>query len=226
VGLAPGALYPGDQPWVNKDTYGRLKERLEERLQSMAGLSLTKEALLLNLALAFQEALSLVPADTQSEPDVSLYDHLRLTAAIAHALWLYHRGAPSVEDLRRDGKKFLLVVGDLGGIQGHIYRISGAETGVGGIAKRLRARSLEVSLAAETMALGILRSLGLTPLNRILGAGGKFYLLLPNTEEAQEALEEAQETWGRWALRRGEALYPTWPPWPLRVKSSATSPGS
>jgi CRISPR-associated protein Csm1 len=208
VGLAPGALYPEAGVPMGKATYGRLVERLEARLSEMARLSLTKEALLLNLALAFQEALSLVPADTQSEPDVSLYDHLRLTAAIAHALWLYHRGAPSVEDLRRDGKKFLLVVGDLGGIQGHIYRISGAETGVGGIAKRLRARSLEVSLAAETMALGILRSLGLTPLNRILGAGGKFYLLLPNTEEAREALEEAREAWGRWALRRGGSLVP------------------
>jgi CRISPR-associated protein Csm1 len=206
VGLAPGALYPEAGVPMGKATYGRLVERLEARLSEMARLSLTKEALLLNLALAFQEALSLVPADTQSEPDVSLYDHLRLTAAIAHALWLYHGGQPSVEELRRDGKKFLLVVGDLGGIQGHIYRISGAETGVGGIAKRLRARSLEVSLAAETMALGILRSLGLTPLNRILGAGGKFYLLLPNTEEAREALEEAREAWGRWALRRGGSL--------------------
>ncbi|MDT7910216.1 type III-A CRISPR-associated protein Cas10/Csm1 [Thermus sp.] len=208
VGLAPGALYPEASVPMGKATYGRLVERLEARLSEMARLSLTKEALLLNLALAFQEVLSLVPADTQSEPDVSLYDHLRLTAAIAHALWLYHDGQPSVEELRRDGKKFLLVVGDLGGIQGHIYRISGAETGVGGIAKRLRARSLEVSLAAETMALGILRSLGLTPLNRILGAGGKFYLLLPNTEEARKVLEEAREAWGRWALRRGGSLVP------------------
>ena len=208
VGLAPGALYPGDRPGVNKGTYGRLRERLEERLQAMARLSLTKEALLADLALAFQEVLSLVPADTQSEPDVSLYDHLRLTAAIAHALWLYHGGSPSVEDLRRDGEKFLLVVGDLGGIQGHIYRIAGAETGVGGVAKRLRARSLEVSLAAETLALGILRQIGLTPLNRIMGAGGKFYLLLPNTEEAGKVLEEAQEAWGRWALGRGGSLVP------------------
>ncbi|WP_448567848.1 type III-A CRISPR-associated protein Cas10/Csm1 [Thermus sp.] len=208
VGLAPGALYPEARVQMGKNTYGRLVERLEDRLRAMAGLSLTREALLANLALAFQEVLSLVPADTQSEPDVSLYDHLRLTAAIAHALWLYHGANPSVEDLRRDGEKFLLVVGDLGGIQGHIYRISGAETGVGGIAKRLRARSLEVSLAAEAMALGLLRSLGLTPLNRILGAGGKFYLLLPNTPEAQKALEEAREAWGRWALRRGGSLVP------------------
>lgn len=208
VGLEGGGLYPEERPNVSKDVYKRLLERLEGRLEEMARLSLGKEALLLNLALALQETLSLVPSDTQSEPDVSLYDHLRLTAAIAHALWLFHGGSPSAQDLRQDGEKFLLVVGDMGGIQGHIYRIAGAEAGVGGIAKRLRARSLEVSLAAEAMALGLLRHLGLTPLNRILGAGGKFYLLLPNTPEAVASLEEARKDWGRWALKRGGSLVP------------------
>ena len=208
VGLEAGGLYPEERPNVSKDVYKRLLERLEGRLSEMARLRLTKEALLLNLALAFQETLSLVPSDTQSEPDVSLYDHLRLTAAIAHALWLFHGGSPSAQDLRQDEEKFLLVVGDMGGIQGHIYRIAGAEAGVGGIAKRLRARSLEVSLAAEAMALGLLRHLGLTPLNRILGAGGKFYLLLPNTPEAVASLEEARKDWGRWALKRGGSLVP------------------
>jgi len=208
VGLEAGGLYPEERPNVSKDVYKRLLERLEGRLEEMARLRLTKEALLLNLALAFQETLSLVPSDTQSEPDVSLYDHLRLTAAIAHALWLFHGGSPSAQDLRQDEEKFLLVVGDMGGIQGHIYRIAGAEAGVGGIAKRLRARSLEVSLAAEAMALGLLRHLGLTPLNRILGAGGKFYLLLPNTPEAVASLEEARKDWGRWALKRGGSLVP------------------
>lgn len=208
VGLEAGGLYPEERPNVSKDVYKRLLERLEGRLEEMARLSLGKEALLLNLALALQETLSLVPSDTQSEPDVSLYDHLRLTAAIAHALWLFHGGSPSAQDLRQDEEKFLLVVGDMGGIQGHIYRIAGAEAGVGGIAKRLRARSLEVSLAAEAMALGLLRHLGLTPLNRILGAGGKFYLLLPNTPEAVASLEEARKDWGRWALKRGGSLVP------------------
>lgn len=208
-GLVPGAPYPERHPNVRKEVYGRLLERLEARLRALKTLpSLSAETLLFSLAAAFQEGLSLVPADTQSEPDVSLYDHLRLTAAIAHALWLYHGEAPRVEDLRRDGEKFLLAVGDLGGIQGHIYRIAGAETGVGGIAKRLRARSLEVSLAAEALALGLLKAVGLTPLNRLMGAGGKFYLLLPHTEEALEALETARKRWGEWALKNGASLLP------------------
>ncbi|MEZ0322333.1 MAG: type III-A CRISPR-associated protein Cas10/Csm1 [Thermus sp.] len=208
-GLIPGSFYPESTPNVREEVYGRLAERLERRLSALEKApSLSLEGLLMGLAAAFQEVLSLVPADTQSEADVSLYDHLRLTAAIAHALWLYHGENPSVEDLRREGEKFLLAVGDLGGIQNHIYRIAGAETGVGGIAKRLRARSLEVSLAAEVMALGILQGVGLTPLNRILGAGGKFYLLLPNTPRAEETLQKAQKAWGRWALEGGGSLLP------------------
>ncbi len=208
VGLAPGALYPEGRPHISKDVYRKLLERLEKRLEAMQNLTLTKEALLMNLALAFQETLSLVPTDTQSEPDVSLYDHLRLTAAIAHALWRYHGENPTQAELKEDGEKFLLVVGDMGGIQGHIYRIASAETGVGSIAKRLRARSLEVNLATESLSLSILRGLGLTPLNRIMGAGGKFYLLLPHTEEAKALLEKVGVEWGRWALERGGSLVP------------------
>ncbi|WP_038056706.1 type III-A CRISPR-associated protein Cas10/Csm1 [Thermus amyloliquefaciens] len=208
-GLKPGAPYPESCPNIRKEVYHRLFERVKEGMEDLARRPpKDPQVLLLSLAALFQESLALVPADTQSEPDVSLYDHLRLTAAIAHALWAYHGGKASVADLRQDGEKFLLVVGDFGGIQGHIYRIAGAETGVGGIAKRLRARSLEVSLAAEAMALGLLRRIGLTPLNRLMGAGGKFYLLLPNTEEARRALEEAQRAWGEWALRGGASLLP------------------
>lgn len=208
-GLKQGAPYPTEKPNIRKDVYGRLEDLLNKRMQALRQTPPTSPlALLLSLAAALQESASLVPADTQAEPDVSLYDHLRLTAAIAHALWLYHGERPQVSDLRQDGEKFLLVVGDLGGIQGHIYRVAGAETGVGGIAKRLRARSLEVSLAAEAMALGLLREVGLTPLNRIMSAGGKFYLLLPNTLRAVEVLKAHLRAWEEWAFANGASLIP------------------
>ncbi|MER3426218.1 MAG: type III-A CRISPR-associated protein Cas10/Csm1, partial [Thermoleophilia bacterium] len=72
----------------------------------------------------------------------------------------------------------------------------------------LRARSLEVSLVAEAMGLGLLQRLDLPPLLRILSAGGRFYLLLPNRNEVCSALEEAAETWQRWALEEGGSLVP------------------
>lgn len=209
VGQKPGEAYPEENPNVSSNTYWRLAERLDARLVELARLNLSLEALLSNLLGVFQELLWNVPSDTQGEPDVSLYDHLRLTGAIAAALWDYHRGSPSIEALKDSNpEKFLLVLGDLGGIQNHIYRIQGARTGVGGLAKRLRARSLEVSLAAEAMGLELLRRTGFTPLQRIMSAGGKFYLLLPNTEAVKQALEDVRQDWERWALEQGATLLP------------------
>ena len=209
VGLKPGLAYPTSKPNVSKDTYWRLAQRLDGRLGEMLRLSFNKEALLTSLMGSFQELLWNVPSDTQGEPDVSLFDHLRLTGAIAAALWAYHGASPSIEALRDEKpNKFLLVIGDLGGIQGHIYRIQGAQTGVGGLAKRLRARSLEVSLAAEAMGLELLRRTGFTPLQRVMSAGGKFYLLLPHTEPVLEALDAVRREWEGWALEQGATLLP------------------
>lgn len=209
VGLKPGEAYSQARPNVSHDTYWRVAERLDARLGELARLALSPEALLSNLLGIFQELLWNVPSDTQGEPDVSLYDHLHLTGAIAAALWTYHGGSPGVEALQDEKpEKFLLVLGDLGGIQSHIYRIQGAQNGVGGIAKRLRARSLEVSLAAEAMGLDLLRRTGFTPLQRIMSAGGKFYLLLPNTREVEKALDEVRQEWEEWALEQGATLLP------------------
>ncbi len=209
VGQKTGDAYPEGRPNVSRDTYGRVAERLDTRLEALAKLSLSPEALLSNLLGIFQELLWNVPSDTQGEPDVSLFDHLRLTGAIAAALRGYHGASPSIEALEdQTPEKFLLVMGDLGGIQSHIYRIQGAQTGVGGLAKRLRARSLEVSLAAEAMGLNLLDRTGFTPLQRIMSAGGKFYLLLPNTEEVNKALDEVRQGWEEWALEQGATLLP------------------
>jgi CRISPR-associated protein Csm1 len=209
IGLKPGAAYPRGEVKASRDTYWRVAGRLDERLAELAKLNPGPQALLSNLLGIFQELLWNIPSDTQGEPDVSLFDHLRLTGAIAAALWDYHGGNPSIEALKDEQpEKFLLVLGDLGGIQGHIYRIQGAQAGVGGLAKRLRARSLEVSLAAEAMGLELLQRCGLTPLQRIMSAGGKFYLLLPNTPKVQNALNQVRQEWEEWALGQGATLLP------------------
>ncbi len=218
--LEPGALFPlvSAEPSL---AYRELTDRLRARLADLAKKApIGPDALLANLNAFLLEAAWCVPSDTQSEPDVSLYDHLRLTAAFAAALWRHHElkdGEVRVERLREeDEKKFLLAIGDLGGIQRHIYRIREAEAGVGGIAKRLRARSLEVALATEAFARDVLDALGLTFLNRILSAGGRFALLLPAGALAGEkgrpvgdVLEAAAERWERWALENGATLVPT-----------------
>ncbi len=85
------------------------------------------------------------PSDPQgSIPDVSLFDHLKCVAAIASSVYLYHSesGTLSEPEIRRtDIKRFCLVVGDLSGIQNYIFDIASIGAG-GGVARRLRARSL------------------------------------------------------------------------------------
>ncbi len=211
--LSPLAVFPQAKSRLKLD-YLELVKRLQTRLQSLEKLRPREFSVwFANLQALLLEVAWAVPSDTQCEPDVSLYDHLRLTSAFAAALWRYHEhedGTVRPEPLRdEEPPKFLLVQGDLGGIQNHIYRIREAATGTGKIAKRLRARSLEVALATEAMAHELLEALGLPPANRILSAGGRFTLLVQNTAESRSVLETFQERWEQWALDGGATLIPS-----------------
>src|SRR5690606_30687902 len=96
-----------------------------------------------------------IPAATVGKvvPDISLYDHSKTTAALATAIYAYHSECQTLEiDRIKDDKdpKFLLVTGDLYGIQDFIFA-AGGSTGRAS-AKLLRGRSFSVSLIAELAA--------------------------------------------------------------------------
>ena len=112
----------------------------------------------------FMVFTSSVPAARAGQiiPDVSLYDHSKTTAALAVALYLYHRqtdtlSIPSVKDY--DTKKLLVVSGDFYGIQKFIFSDSG-EAGKNR-SKILRGRSFAVSLMAELAADMLCREIGI-----------------------------------------------------------------
>jgi CRISPR-associated protein Csm1 len=145
-----------------------------------------------------------LPSDTQeSFPDVSLFDHLRTTAAISSCLYLYHSSNESLNEKsvrKEDRQRFLLVAGDISGIQNYIFDI--ATGGVGGVARRLRARSQYVQLCCEVASHLVLRQLGLPiVIHTLLNSGGHFYLLLPNTEEVQKSIRDTQKRMDEWFLR-------------------------
>ena len=127
-----------------------------------------------------------IPSATNAVPDISLFDHLRTTAAIAVCL---HLAAESTDC------PFLLVAADLTGIQKYIYDI---RPGSGGLARRLRARSFQVAAYLESVSLGLLDRLQLPIAQRILFAGGKFYLLLPNTRRTAQILDQARIEVSEW----------------------------
>jgi len=136
--------------------------------------------------------------------DVSLYDHLRTTAALAGALYLYHRDTDSLDQkfIQDDSaKKFLLVSGDFYGIQSFIFRGGGEERHHR--AKLLRGRSFLVSLLVELAAEMLCeRLVGLTFLSVFFSAAGKFHLLAPNTERARQVIEEVREELNAWLHER------------------------
>ncbi len=86
-----------------------------------------------------------------------------------------------VEQALGTGTNFILVKGDLTGIQEYIYHDIQPKKagGLGNLAKRLRARSIMVSLLADFVANVLLRELGLSSWHLLFAGAGHFNLLLP-----------------------------------------------
>jgi CRISPR-associated protein Csm1 len=135
-------------------------------------------------------------------PDVSLYDHSRTTAALAAALYLYHRDTNSMneEAIRRyDESKFLLIMGDFYGIQDFIFRGYGDTRKLR--SKLLRGRSFSVSLFSEFAADLLCRKIGLPFLSVVLQAAGKFTVIAPNTPACVAAVRAAEKEINEWLVR-------------------------
>lgn len=123
---------------------------------------------------------STIPASTINFPDVSLYDHLKTTAAIAVCLYDYQHSE------QKGDTPFLLIGADFSGIQGYIYQIVSKYA-----AQNLKGRSFYIRLLSDAIVRYILRELSLFQANVIYNSGGSFYLLAPNTNEVKSKLNRA-----------------------------------
>lgn len=131
-----------------------------------------------------------IPSDTRYElSDVSLYDHLRSSAAIAVCLYKRHVAKRQPKRMSKTNE-FIFVGGDFSGIQDYIFDIT--NRGSGGASKRLRARSFFISLFAEVTIHKILHELELPLLCNIFSAGGKFLLFTPNIEGVEDTLKRVK----------------------------------
>jgi CRISPR/Cas system-associated protein Cas10 (large subunit of type III CRISPR-Cas system) len=130
--------------------------------------------------------LRLIPADTRPPiNDVSLWDHLKLTAAFSTCIWL--SGGYRGEDPEK--YTFALVSGDADRVSDYVNRALRLPD--------LNARSRKIIDATEAAALTIERMLG--PECLIYGGGGGFLALSPPgladelASEAKRAFEEATQ---------------------------------
>lgn len=169
-----------------------------------------------NEILKVMEAVSsYIPASTSKGEacDISLYDHSRLTAAFAVCMYHYFfdQGitdyqtwcAGKQNDTFRETPAFLVVEGDLSGIQSFIYTIPSA-----GALKSLRGRSFYLEALLEHIADEILAGAGLSRANLLYTGGGHFRLVTANTPTIESLLNSCQETINNWMLANfGASLY-------------------
>ncbi|MFW5795366.1 MAG: type III-A CRISPR-associated protein Cas10/Csm1 [Bacillota bacterium] len=120
----------------------------------------------------------------------TLVDHIHLITSISVILY-----KNSQQDIDTE-ESFKLIGGDLSGIQSYIYDI--AKINSGGVSKRLRARSFFVSILGEAILHQLLYKLELPQAAKIISAGGKFYLLAPNTKDTEELLISTSKMINNW----------------------------
>ncbi|MEW6380267.1 MAG: type III-A CRISPR-associated protein Cas10/Csm1 [bacterium] len=138
----------------------------------------------------------------RKHPDISLFDHLKVTAGVAACLYHYYRHYHSKqweqeilrEEITGDNtwnknhQPFLLIGGDLSGVQRFIYTISSK-----GALKMLKGRSFFLELLTEHIVDRLLEDIELTRCNVVFTGGGHFYLMAPNTPNARKSMENVRE---------------------------------
>lgn len=162
-----------------------------------------------------EEGFSYVPSSTNRAEvcDISLYVHSKITSAVASCMKLYF-DEQQIQDYKkycfnsgskifRNEKIYLLISGDISGIQDFIYTIPSK-----GALKTLRGRSLYIDLLLEEFIDEYLEQIGLSRANVLYSGGGYFYILAPNIEDTKKAIDKLQAKMNRWLMENiGINLY-------------------
>lgn len=129
-------------------------------------------------------------------PALSLYDHLRTTAAIGVALYRSDLKTDNLQKIAQGDEInepcFSLVKGDLSGIQSFLHRVKNADDAQDNMAKRMRGRSTQLWLLTESLSTLFLEQMDLPNTSVIWSGGGQFYAIVPpiETESETDAVSE------------------------------------
>lgn len=181
------------------------KKQLDIICASLNSISLDTKYI--NSLLEILEAtLSFIPSSTSKNevPDISLYDHMKLTAGIGCCIYQY-LVADNIMDYKKelfsntkkfyDKNAFLIYSMEISGIQDFIYTISSEKA-----LKNLRARSFYIEIMMEHIVDELLTELSLSRTNLLYIGGGQSYLLLPNTEKCKNILNHFEKITNKWFL--------------------------
>lgn len=186
--LASDSVIPCESYKTSNEEYKTLWEMFVKDFQKFAGLEYDKFLLSLNSIL--ERYWWCIPSATNSDADISLYQHSKTTAAFAATLFEYQNEQNDETELslKTDGKKFLFINGDISGIQKYIFDLKTSADN----AKLLRAKSFQLWALSEIVSQYIVKQFGVTYANIMTSAGGKFIILLPNTQKVKKRLEQLQ----------------------------------
>ncbi|MFN4227890.1 MAG: type III-A CRISPR-associated protein Cas10/Csm1 [Candidatus Ratteibacteria bacterium] len=155
------------------------------------------EILISKVLFLLEKYILFVPSSAYlDKPEISLFHHLKSTAAIATCL--YDLKLSNLEEIISayqlndasflNKKDFILLGGDISGIQDFIYSVTSEHA-----LKGLRGRSFYLQLLSEIVAKNILDEFNLTLCNLVFLGGGNFTILLPNIEGVKEKIEKISE---------------------------------
>jgi len=202
IKLAEEAIFPVRKE-DNIDNYGDLWDSFANEAEHIPidkGIE-GVEAFCETMLFLLKKYTSVVPASTMRGeiPETTLYDHMKSTAAIAQSLYdFFVEKAPGkIEDkdfIIKDYFDFeknnnitaplLLFCGDINGIQKFIYNIASKKA-----AMSLKGRSFYVQLLTDTLIQRLIDDCNVSMANIIYSSGGKFFVLLPNTEFVKSKID-------------------------------------
>ena len=186
----------------DKHFYYQVKDNLTDNLRGLEW----NETYINSLLTVLEGNLTYVPSSTNKSElaDISLYDHVKITAAIAACIYQYLQ-EQQIEDYRdvlfQNANEFykketmMLASLDISGIQDFIYTIARQKA-----LKSLRTRSFYLEIMMEHIIDCFMQRLNLSRTNLIYSGGGHCYILVPNTKKAKKTLDDVANEVNVWLL--------------------------
>lgn len=133
-------------------------------------------------------------SDAESMKFVSLFEHLKISAAMANSLVQYEKDFAQLQSkIEASEKPLLLFCADISGIQSFIYNIASNKA-----AKSLKGRSFYLQLLMDSIVQKIISALKgvgceVNVGHIVYSSGGKMYMLLPNLGSVKSILKQVEE---------------------------------
>ena len=161
-----------------------------------------------------EATMSFMPSSTCMEEvsDISLYDHMKLTAAYACAI-LQYADEKGIDDYKTEfvdrgrsfykKQAFMMVGFDFTGVQDFIYRITSR-----GAHKQLRSRAFYMEMMSRWFVDSLVRNLGLTEASVIYADTEHGYIITGNTSKNRDVVRRTQREFNEFLMENfGNMLY-------------------